>query len=71
MWMLSQSFSVIIDCVISASGHGRYVVDGLNSIYKMLLFQFISTLQLMGTKMYDTQMDVHTGTLTYDVSLAS
>ena len=71
MWMLSQSFSVIIDCVISASGHGRYVVDGLNAIYKMLLFQFISTVQLMGTKMYDTQMDVHTGTLTYDVSLAS
>ena len=52
--MLSQAFSVIIDRGISAPVHGREVIDGLNSIDKRFLIQFISTVQLMGAKGYDT-----------------
>ena len=71
MSMLSQSFSVIIDRGISAPGHVREVVDGLNAIDKRFLFQLISIVQLPGAQGYDTQMVMHTGTRTYDVSFSS
>ena len=48
MSMLSQVFSVIIDCGISAPGHGRELVHGFKSIDKMFLFQLISTVKLPG-----------------------
>ena len=38
MSIMSQAFSVIINRSISAPGHGREVVDGLNSIEKRFLF---------------------------------
>ena len=69
--MLSQAFSVIIDRGISAPGNGREVVDGLNAIDKMFLLQLMTTVQLPGAKSYDTQMVMHTGTHTSDVSLTS
>ena len=67
--MLSQYFSVIIERGISAPGHGREVVDGLNSIDKMFLFQLVSTVQFTGENFYDTHMVIHTGTHTSDGSL--
>ena len=70
MAMLSQVFSVIIDCGISAPRHGRKVVDGLNSIDKRFLLQLMSTVQLTGGKVYNTQMFMHTRTHTSDVGLA-
>ena len=70
MSMLSQAFSVIVDCVISAPGHGREVLYSLNSIDKSFLFQFISTVQLPGAKVYDIQVIMHTVTRALDVSLA-
>ena len=48
MLMLSQSFSVIIDCGKSAPVHVREVVYGLNVIYKRFIFQLFSTVQLPG-----------------------
>ena len=69
--MLSQAFYVIIDRGIIEPGHGREVVYGLNYIDKRFLLQLISIVQLPGPKSYDTQMVMHTGTRTYDVSLAS
>ena len=69
--MLSQAFSVIIDLDISAPGHGREVVDGLNAIDKSFLFPLMSTVQLTGSKGYDTQMVNHTGIRTSNVNLAS
>ena len=69
--MLSQAFSVIIDCGISALGHDREVVYGLSAIEKQFLFQLMSTVQLPGAKGYDTKMVMHTGTRTPNVSLAS
>ena len=70
MSMLSQAFSVIIDHGISAPGHGREVVDSLNAIEKVFLFQLISTVQLPVEKGYDAQMVIHTGTRTSSVILA-
>ena len=61
MSIMSQAFSVIINRSISAPGHGREVVDGLNSIEKRFLFQLMSTVQLSGGKRYDKQMFMHTG----------
>ena len=54
MSMLSQAFSVIIYRGISAPGYVREVVDGVNAIYKSFIFQLMSTVQLEGTKGYDT-----------------
>ena len=71
MSMLLQEYSVIIDCSISASGHVREIVDGLNAIEKRCLFQLISAVQLKCAKCYDTQMVMHPTTCTYNVSLAS
>ena len=48
--MLSQSFSVIIDRDICSPVHGKEVVDDLNAIYNMFLFQLISIVQLPGEK---------------------
>ena len=50
MSMLSQAFSVIIDCGISAPEHGRELVHGLKSIDKLFLFQLISNVKLPGEK---------------------
>ena len=69
MSMLSQAFSVIIDRGISATGHVRELVDGINAIGK-LFFQLISTVQLPGAKHYETKMVMHTGTCTCNVNLA-
>ena len=71
MAMLSQAFSVILDCGISEPVHGIEVVDGLNAIGKRFLFRLILTVQFPGDQFYDTQMVMHTVTSTSDVSLAS
>ena len=68
---MTLDFYVIIDHVISAPRHGREVVDGLNAIGKMLLFQLISTVKLTGAKSYGIQMVMHTGIRTSDVILAT
>ena len=60
MPMLSQAFSVIIYRGISAPGHVRELVDGLNAILKSFLFQLISTVQFPGEKGYDTYIVIHT-----------
>ena len=67
--MLSQAFYVVIGRGISSLGHDIEVVDGLNSIGKMFLFQLISTLQFTSAKVYDTQIVMHTGTHASDDSL--
>ena len=61
---------VIIEHVISAPVYGREVVYGLNAIYKRFLFQLMPTVQLLGARIYDTQMIMNTGTCTSDVILA-
>ena len=45
---MSQCYSVIIDRGISAPGHGKEVVDGLNAIGKRYTYQLMSNVQLTG-----------------------
>ena len=66
---LSQCYSVIIDRGISAPGYGKYVVDGLNSIYKRYIYQLISNVQLLGSKTFYSYILMHSCTEKNDVSL--
>ena len=70
MSVMSQCYSVIIDCGISAPGHGKEVVNGLNSIGKCYIYQLISNVQLPGSTLYDSQILMHYCTQKNDVSLA-
>ena len=63
--ILLQSYNIIIDNGISAPGHEREVVYGLNATYKMFIFFLMATVQLPGSKRFNTQMEVHTATQNY------
>ena len=67
---LSQSFSIKIYQCISAPGHVKEVVDGLNTIYKGCMYQLMSNVQLPGSKTFDSQILMHYCTQKNDVSLA-
>ena len=65
-----QCYSVIIDRGISAPGHGKEVVYGINYIYKLYIYQLISKVQLPGSKICYSQMQMHTRNQKKDVGLA-
>ena len=67
---MSQTYSIIIDCGISAPGHGKEVVDGINSVDKRYIYQLMSKVQLPGSVRFDSQIKMRTGTENKDVSLA-
>ena len=48
MSVMSQCDSIIIDRGISAPGHGKEVVYGLNAFDKRYIYQLMSTFQLPG-----------------------
>ena len=68
--VMSQCYSIIFDRGISAPGHGKEVVDGLNYVYKRYIYQLMSTVKLPGSNIFDSQIQIHTGTPKYDASLA-
>ena len=70
MSVTSQTYSIIIDRGISAPGHGKEVVDGLNDAYKRYIYQLMSKVQITGSIRFDSQIKIHTGTEKKDVSLA-
>ena len=70
MSVVYQCYCIIIDWGISVPGHGKEVLYGLNDIYKRYIYQLISNVQLPGSIIFDSQMQMHTGTQKYDVSLA-
>ena len=70
MSIMSQCYSIITVRVISAPGHDKEVVDGLNTVDKQYIYQFMFTVQLTGSNIFDPQMQIHTGTQKYDVILA-
>ena len=70
MSVLSQRHSIIFDQGISAPGHGKEVVDGLNDIYKCYMYQLMSTVQLPGSKIFERQILIHSCTQKKDFSLA-
>ena len=56
MSVMSRFYYIIIDRGISAPGHDKEVVDGLNAVYKLYIYQLISTVQIPGSKIFDSQM---------------
>ena len=48
MSVLPQSYSIIIDQGISATGHDKEVLDGIHAIEKRFMYQLMSTVQLPG-----------------------
>ena len=69
MSVLSQGYSIIIDQGMSASGHGKEVIDGLNTIDKRYIYQLMSNVQLPGSITSDLQIIMHSCTPKNDVSL--
>ena len=67
---MSQCYSIIIYRGIITPGNGKEVVDGTNAVDKSYIYKLMSTAQLPGSKRFDSQMQMNTGTSKYDVSLA-
>ena len=51
-----------MDRGISAPGHRKEVVDGLNAVDKWYIYQLISKVQLPGSVIFDLHIKMHTGT---------
>ena len=62
MSVMSQTYSIIIDRGISAPGHGKEVVDGINDVDKRYIYQLMSKVQLSGSIRFDSQIKIHTRT---------
>ena len=62
MSVFSQRHSIIFDQDISAPGHGRELVDGLNAIDKCYMYQLMSTVQLTVSKRFEKQIPMHSCT---------
>ena len=70
MSVISKCYSIIIVRGISAAGHVKEVVDGLNDVYKCYIYQLMSTVQIHGSNRFDSQMQIYTCNQKYDVSLS-
>ena len=70
MSLMSHCYSIIIDRDISAPGHGKEVVDGINAVDKRYIYQLMSNVKLPGSVRFDSQIKIHTGTEKEDISLA-
>ena len=70
LYILLKSYSRIIDRGISAPINVRDVVYGLNDTDKMFIFHLMATVQLTGSKRFDTQIAVHTATQSTDMNLS-
>ena len=70
MSVLSQFQSIIIDQGISITGHEKEVVDGINYIEKLFIYQLISNVQLTGSRTFDSHILMHSCTQKNDVNLA-
>ena len=46
--MLSHTYNIIIDCGVGETGHGKYVVYGLNATDKIFLSVLTETVQING-----------------------
>ena len=67
--VLSQHHSIIFDWGISAPGYGKEVVDDLHDIDNRYIYQLMSTVQLPGSKKFDSQILIHSCTPEKDVSM--
>ena len=70
MSVLSQHHSIIFDRGISSPGHGKEVVDGLTAIDKRYMYKLMSTVQLTGSKTFNSHIRMHSCIPKKDFSLA-
>ena len=70
MSVMSQTYSIIIDRSISAPGHGKELVYGLNAVDKRYIYKLMSKVQLPGSVIFDSQIKIHTSTENKYLSLA-
>ena len=70
MSVMFQCYSVIINLGISVPVHGIEVVGGLNAIDKQYIYKFIPNVQLPGSKIFNSDILMHSFTRNNDVSLA-
>ena len=70
MSVMSQTYFIIIDHGISAYGHGKEVVDGLNDVDKRYIYQLMYKVQLPGSVRFDSQIKIQNVTENKDISLA-
>ena len=70
MSVMFQCYYIITDQGISAPGHQKEVVYGLNAVDKCYIYQLMSTVKRPGSVIFDSQMKIRTGNRKYDVSLA-
>ena len=66
---MSQSYSAITYWGISAPGHVKEVVYGINDIDKSYVYQIVYNIQLPGLKIFDSCMQMQTSTQYNYVSL--
>ena len=67
---MSQYYSVIIFHGISSPGHGKELVYGLNSIDKRYIYQLMPNVQLTGSKIFGSQIIMHSITQNMDINIA-
>ena len=67
---MSQCYLVIIYQIISVPLYGKEVLDGLNAVGDLFIYQLMYNFQLPGSNRFDSQMQMHTGNQKYDVSSA-
>ena len=53
-------YSVIIDRGISTPGRVKAVLDGLNAVDNSYMYQLTSNVQLPGSNIFDSQIQMHT-----------
>ena len=68
--MLAHAYNIIIDSGVGAPGNFREVVDGLNDTEKRFLSMLMTTLQLHGAAVYESQISMHTSTSNTDIILS-
>ena len=69
---MSQCYSVIIYRSISAAGHGKAFVDGLNDVDKcyIYIYQLMYNIHIPVSNIFDSQMQMYTINQNNDESLA-
>ena len=67
---MNHCYSITFDWGISAPVHGKEVQDGLNAVDKRSIYQLMSTVQLPGSIIFDSQIKIHIGTQKYNIILA-
>ena len=70
MSVIYHCYSIIFDRGISATWHGNEVVDVLNAIDNQYIYPLVSNVQLPGSNIFDSQIQMHTVNQKYDLSLA-